>query len=181
MLTVGDDAGIGESVLVVDLAEDLLQGEDLARFDDGTVDELSASGEVLGAWRVPAVVGGGVLADHLGDAPLVLRCRHRRLGHDHRQGHGPPGDVGGGGPRLEQARGQGRRVDDLALGGGDVLGARLRRPGSGTVDLPGGVLGRGLDLPDPGDDRVVQRGGVEGRAQGAPLGGDLQHAGGVLG
>ena len=174
VLAVGDDAGVGEPVIVVHLAEGLLQGEHLAGLDDGAVDELGTAGEVLGARRVPAVVGGGVLADRLGDAPFVLRCGHRRFGDDHRQAHGPPGDVGGGGARLDQVRGQGRGVDDVALSGGDVLRAGSGRPGSRAVDLPGGVLGGGLDLADPGDDGVVQRGRVEGGAQGAALGGDPQ-------
>ena len=40
MLSVLNDPGGGEAVLAVDLAEDLLQGEDLAGLDDGAVDEL---------------------------------------------------------------------------------------------------------------------------------------------
>ena len=180
VLPVGDDSGVGEAVLVVDLTEGLLQGEDLAGLDDRAVDELGPAGEVLGARRVPGVVRGGELADHLADAPLVLRRRHRRLGHDHRQGHGPAGGVGGGGAGLEQACGQGRGVNDLALGSGDVLGACTRGTGGGAVDLPGRVLGGGLDLADPGDDAVTQCGRVEGGAQVTALGGDLQHLGGVL-
>ena len=58
VLSVLNDPGVGEPVLGVDLAEDLLQGEDLAGLDDRAVDELGSASEVLRAWRVPTVVRG---------------------------------------------------------------------------------------------------------------------------
>ena len=166
-------------MLLVDLPERLLGGEDLPRHDDLPVEELGTAPEVL----VPAglgVEGRGVVANELGNVPVRRRGGQGGLLGHQGQGDGAPG--GAGCPGLEGAVGQGLTVDDAPVGGCHVL----RRGGGGTlvaaVNGPGGGLGGDLHVrAHGGHDGVVEHVGVQGGAQGGARGGDGDQAGDLLG
>ena len=111
VLAVGDHAGGGEAVLLVDRPEGVGEREDLARHDDGAVDGGGTGHEVLGAGGV-GVVGRGVLADDLVHAPVGGgRGDHGSLvDHGQRNAALPrPAVLSGGGQDI-QLRSEERRV-----------------------------------------------------------------------
>ena len=113
VLAVGDDARIGEAVLVVHRAERLLDGEGLPGHDDLTIHLLGAAYEVLIAAGL-GVEGRGELAGDLGNAPVRLRGGGVRLSSGHGDGDGAVGGCGLGGSRVDELLGQSRHVDALA-------------------------------------------------------------------